>query len=423
MKPNSSRRRWRAAIPTHSGWRWSICSGSDAATRLRALDAAGLLTQIIPALEPARTTDQPNVHFLPVLAHSPKRWRRRLAAAPDRSWPAGRRPAGRHRAKPSLAYHSRYTVQLRAHFAEPIGRYPRAALFKLGALLHDVAKPQTKQLTPDGGVSFHEHQTIGGEIAAALTRQLGFADDEVRYVRTIVREHMRPGQLAVLDTITMRAVLRFFSATGTAGPDVLLHLLADHMATWAAHARTRWIAQAEWIDALLDVIWGAQSEPVVPLANGDDLILAFGLRPGPLIGRLLAAIGAAGRWHDHHARAGAGAGAAAARSGLAPQRNASTPASIFRHLRLYGLPHPPAHTLGVFSILRGTARATRLPRGGPCDRRTAPAPGSTARPASWRAPAPSPARPAEYPCRSGDVPGCRSHPAPADHPRSGGGTV
>src|SRR5215212_8938953 len=37
---------------------------------LRALDQAGLLTQIIPELEPARATDQPNVHFLPVLAHS-----------------------------------------------------------------------------------------------------------------------------------------------------------------------------------------------------------------------------------------------------------------------------------------------------------------------------------------------------------------
>src|SRR3954464_2339190 len=37
---------------------------------VRALDQAGLLTQIIPELEPARSTDQPNVHFLPVLAHS-----------------------------------------------------------------------------------------------------------------------------------------------------------------------------------------------------------------------------------------------------------------------------------------------------------------------------------------------------------------
>src|SRR5262245_52517029 len=37
---------------------------------LRALDDAGLLTQIIFELEPARDVDQPIVHFLPVLEHS-----------------------------------------------------------------------------------------------------------------------------------------------------------------------------------------------------------------------------------------------------------------------------------------------------------------------------------------------------------------
>src|SRR5688500_10627924 len=42
----------------------------NSALSLRALDEAGLLTRIIPDLEPARATDQPSVHFLPVLAHS-----------------------------------------------------------------------------------------------------------------------------------------------------------------------------------------------------------------------------------------------------------------------------------------------------------------------------------------------------------------
>ena len=45
--------------------------------------------------------------------------------------------------------------------------HPRPALLRLGALLHDVAKPQTKRLLPDGSVNFHEHQSIGGEVAAA----------------------------------------------------------------------------------------------------------------------------------------------------------------------------------------------------------------------------------------------------------------
>src|SRR5436309_411361 len=42
----------------------------QSAAWLRALDHAGLLTRIVPELEPARHGDQPIVHFLPVLAHS-----------------------------------------------------------------------------------------------------------------------------------------------------------------------------------------------------------------------------------------------------------------------------------------------------------------------------------------------------------------
>src|SRR5438128_2360506 len=47
-----------------------LLSRADGAAQLRALDAAGLLTRLMPELEPARHTDQPHVHFLPVLEHS-----------------------------------------------------------------------------------------------------------------------------------------------------------------------------------------------------------------------------------------------------------------------------------------------------------------------------------------------------------------
>jgi poly(A) polymerase/tRNA nucleotidyltransferase (CCA-adding enzyme) len=102
---------------------------------------------------------------------------------------------------------------------------------------------------------------------------------------------MRPGQLGVLDEVTQRAVARFFHATADAGPDVLLHLLADHMATRGPQINVAaWLRQARWVDALLDTIWGAAIEPTPPLLNGDELMRALGLVPGPLVGQLLAAI-------------------------------------------------------------------------------------------------------------------------------------
>jgi poly(A) polymerase/tRNA nucleotidyltransferase (CCA-adding enzyme) len=105
---------------------------------------------------------------------------------------------------------------------------------------------------------------------------------------------MRPGQLAAQSEVTFRAVRRFFQDTGDAGPDVLLFLLADHMATRGPQIDVMaWLWQARWVDAMLDAIWGEEEEITPPLLNGDDLMRELGIGPGPLIGRLLAAVGEA----------------------------------------------------------------------------------------------------------------------------------
>jgi putative nucleotidyltransferase with HDIG domain len=297
----------------------ALLERSDSAVWLRALDDAGLLTRIIPELEPARSTDQPHVHFLPVLAHSLETvavvdWlfgQLSVVCSPPSAISHGERAGTMDyrlqttnsqqvlpiavQTHPELRYRSVYAAELRAHFAEALdeGR-SRAALFRLGALLHDVAKPQTKQSKPGGGVSFHDHQTIGGEVALIVARRLYFSETEASYIKTVVREHMRPGQFAALDEVTLRAVRRFFHATGQAGPDVLLHSLADHMATRGPDLDVAsWLAQAQWNDALLDVIWGEESESEPPLLNGNDLMRTLGIEPGPLVGRLLAAVGEA----------------------------------------------------------------------------------------------------------------------------------
>jgi poly(A) polymerase/tRNA nucleotidyltransferase (CCA-adding enzyme) len=94
--------------------------------------------------------------------------------------------------------------------------------------------------------------------------------------------------------VTLKAVARFFHATAGAGPEVLLHLLADHMATRGPQIKVAaWLRQAAWVDALLDTIWGEVIEPTPALLNGDQLMRALGIAPGPLVGQLLAAIGSA----------------------------------------------------------------------------------------------------------------------------------
>lgn len=270
-------------------------------TTLRALDEAGLLTAIIPELEAARSVDQPHVHFLPVLAHSIEAvaavdWLFYELGAPTAAAPPERsaQPVA-VQTHPDLRFRSAYAARLRDHFSHAPGdTHSRPALFKLAALLHDVAKPQTKRLKPEGGVSFYEHQTIGASIAHTVAERLQFDASEAEYIAVIVREHMRPGQLTDLEQVTLRAVQRFFRATEDRGPDVLLHSLADHMATRGPMLNELgWYRHVAWTDDLLDVIWGEQEQPEAALIDGHQLMAALQITPGPVVGDLLAAIGEA----------------------------------------------------------------------------------------------------------------------------------
>jgi poly(A) polymerase/tRNA nucleotidyltransferase (CCA-adding enzyme) len=265
---------------------------------IRYLDDIRVLTGIIPELEPARDCEQPNIHFLPVLAHMIEavacaEWLLSILAVPDL-------PAAypQHsalylpiaiQAHPGLSRALPYFAQLQAHFTTTLsGGISRAALFKLAVLLHDNAKPQTKQRKPDGGVSFHGHQDLGADVAYQVARRLRLSRAAAEYIALIVREHMRPGQLRAAEHVTPRAIVRFFRDTGDAGPDVLIHDLADHLATRGPQTNPMgWRAHLAWIGTLLDAYWGVPPERVAPLLNGNDVMAALGIGPGKLVGIIL----------------------------------------------------------------------------------------------------------------------------------------
>lgn len=259
---------------------------------LRFLDEVGLLTTLIPELEPGRACEQPSAHALPVLGHL-------LEAVVAADWLLGQidRPTKNPTAQP-LALHVvpdldvrlPHAERIRARLTELVDGVPRVALFKLAVLLHDVAKPQTRAIKPDGGISFYDHQVIGAEIAWKIARRLRISRAGSEYVRQVVREHMRPGQLSELGPeLTLRAVYRFFRATGQAGPDVLLHSLCDHLAVKGPLlVRQGWEWHIGWTARMLEIFYD-ETEQIrpQPLVRGDDLIRELSLERGPLIGRVL----------------------------------------------------------------------------------------------------------------------------------------
>jgi tRNA nucleotidyltransferase/poly(A) polymerase len=255
-----------------------------AAPWLKYLDETTALTAIFPELEPSRLCEQPRVHFLPVLAHV-------LEAVAALEWiVAGVGKPAAVRAHPQLTQQLPYAEQFAELLAERrSGGYRRLALLKLAVLLHDNAKPHTKVHQPDGSVTFYGHQELGADAAIQIGKRLRLSRSDTGYVALVVREHMRPGQLRTADVLTARAVTRFFRDTGDAGPDVLLHELADHLATRGPYASVAgWDAHLAWVKLMLDSYWGAPApDQQPPLLNGHDLMATFDLRPGPQLGAIL----------------------------------------------------------------------------------------------------------------------------------------
>ncbi|MGD8244274.1 MAG: HDIG domain-containing protein [Anaerolineae bacterium] len=184
-----------------------------------------------------------------------------------------------------------FAEEMRVHLSVAVssGR-DRRLLLKLGGLLHDIGKPQTRSVDEDGHIHFYNHEPVGARMAAARLRMLRFSRHEVQRMSTMVKGHLRPSHLTCAEGVTRRAIYRYFRDQGDAGVDVVLLGLADHLATWGPNLREeRWMRRLEVAELLLHHYFERRAETVDPQlpVDGHDLMCELGLEPGPQIGLLL----------------------------------------------------------------------------------------------------------------------------------------
>ena len=74
-------------------------------------------------------------------------------------------------------------------------RAHRGQAMRFAALLHDVAKPQTRGVLPDGRVTFIGHDAAGRRLAARVLRRLRASERLRDYVAALTRHHLRLGFL------------------------------------------------------------------------------------------------------------------------------------------------------------------------------------------------------------------------------------
>jgi len=181
-----------------------------------------------------------------------------------------------------------YGEELAAVLDEPLANeLTRGHALRFGALFHDVAKPRTRGVTPEGRVTFIGHDAGGADMARAALTRLRASHRLTEYVADLVRHHLRLGFLVHDSPLPRRAIYRYLHACEPVAVDVTLLSAADRLATRGknsepAIARHLELARQPIGEALA---WRARRPR--PPVGGRVLARELGIEPGPEVGRLL----------------------------------------------------------------------------------------------------------------------------------------
>jgi len=173
-----------------------------------------------------------------------------------------------------------HTHDVYGHTLLVVGLTPPALVVRLAAVFHDVGKPATA--TADG--AFTGHEEVGARMATAALERLRFSQKEIEAVVTLVRLHLRP--VYYRSEWSDGAVRRL---ARDAGP-----LIDELMALARADIGASAYPEPEKLDELAARLAKVLSERPTRIAapiDGEDIMRARGLAPGPEVGRIKARLG------------------------------------------------------------------------------------------------------------------------------------
>jgi poly(A) polymerase len=160
---------------------------------------------------------------------------------------------------------------------------------RFAALVHDIAKPQTKKFVEDIGWTFHGHEELGARMIKPIFKRMKLPFNKIEYVEKLVRLHLRPIALAK-EEVTDSAIRRLIVSSGEDLGDLILLCRAD-ITSKNQDKVNRYLENYERV---MKKVWEIEDKDKLRSfqspVNGEEIMRICNLTPSRKVGEIKSAI-------------------------------------------------------------------------------------------------------------------------------------